>query len=182
MKKILFFMMAMLPLMFSGCSDDDEDKKKDELKFVQLQITSEDNTTPNGNAYIFKVSGYDLESDEPLSWAINYTPVLHYTFNGESEVMVPISKYGKLYHGDLVLNKKDGYSVYSFFWDELSSIYGQPKAGDEYLIFIELRNGTYAKVSKRFVIERNSVIKVRIPTCKDVSKFVDAEWSISDYR
>lgn len=64
----------------------------------------------------------------------------------------------------------------------LSSLYGIPKEGDEYLLFVRLYNGTYAKSSKRFVITKNSLITVKLPSCTDKSEFVNGEWSISDYK
>ena len=39
MKKILFFMMAMLPLMFIGCSDDDENDHKGQLVGMWVEDT-----------------------------------------------------------------------------------------------------------------------------------------------
>lgn len=180
MKKILFLML-LAPLFLSCSSDDDNEGKNDKLEFIQVKVTSEDAPAPNGNVYLFKVNGYALDSDKPNSWAVDYTPVLSYKDNGESESMLPISDYGTKTKGDLQLNEKDGYSVHSFYWNNLSSKYGKPEAGDEYLIFIELRNGTYARASKRFVITKNSLITVKLPTCTDKSKFVEGSWSISDY-
>lgn len=182
MKKILF-LLAMLPMfLFTACSSDDDEEQNNELEFIQIKVTSEDTPTPNGNVYLFKVSGYDITSDKPNRWTIDYTPILFYKYNGESETLFPISEYGKQSKGDLLLNEKEGCSVRSFFWYELSSQYGTPKAGDEYLIFIELRNGTYARATKRLTITKNSLITVKLPTCTDHSKFVEGEWTISDYR
>lgn len=96
--------------------------------------------------------------------------------------MTPISSYGSEREGDLLLNSDKGCSLYSIYWDDLALLYGTPKAGDEYLIFIELKNGTHVKASKRFIIERNSVITVKFPPCADQSDFVNAEWFISDYK
>lgn len=183
MKKILF-LMAILPiLIFTSCSSDsDEEDNDNDLEFIQVKVTSEDTPTPNGNIYLFKVNGYDIDSDIPNSWAIDYTPVLFYKYNGEDKSMIPISEYGQKYKGELLQNEKEGYSVHSIYWYELSSLYGTPKPGDEYLLFIQLRNGTYAKSSKRFVITKNSLITVKLPTCKDKSEFVDGVWTISDYE
>lgn len=179
MKKISFLMMAALLLV--GCSKDSEEKD-DGLKFIQIKVTSADTPTPNGNVYLFKVNGYNLEGDHPNSWTIDDTPFLSYKYNGESKTMLPISEYGSKYKGDLLLNEKEGYSAKSFYWNNLSSTYGTPIAGDEYLVFIELRNGTYARASKRFKINNNSQITVKLPTCTDKSRFVDGEWSIADYQ
>ena len=180
MKK-LFLLLFITPLLFISCSSDDDNEDNEELKFIQIRVTSEDTPTPNGNVYLFKVNGYDIESDQPNAWAIDYTPVLFYKHNGESKPMTPVSKYGSQSKGDLLISEKDGCSIHSIFWYELSSTYGAPKAGDEYLVFVDLRNGTYARASKRFTIKKNSTITIKLPTCKDKSQFVDAEWSIQDY-
>lgn len=179
MKQILFTVMTVLLLL--GCSKENEEKSN-ELEFIQVKVTSEDTPTPDGNIYLFKVSGYKIDSDRPNSWAIDNTPFLSYNYNGESKTMLPISEYGSKHKGDLLLNEKEGYSVESFYWNNLSSTYGTPTAGDEYLVFIELRNGTYARASKRFKINNNSQITVKLPTCTDKSRFVDGEWSIADYQ
>ncbi len=183
MRKILFLMATLSILMFTSCSSgSDEEDNDNNLKFIQVKVTSEDTPTPNGNIYLFKVNGYNIESDSPNSSAIDYTPVLFYKYNGEDKLMIPISEYGKKYKGELLLNEEEGYSVHSIYWYEPSSLYGTPKPGDEYLLFIQLRNGTYAKSSKRFIITKNSLITVKLPTCKDKSEFVDAVWTISDYE
>lgn len=182
MRKILFILATLPILLLTSCSSDSNNDNDEGLEFIQVRVTSEDTPTPNGNIYLFKVNGYELDSEEPNSWAIKDTPVLFYKHNGESETMLPISEYGSQNKGNLLLDEKEGYSAYSFYWHSLSSSYGTPKSGDEYLIFIELRNGTYARASKRFVITKNSLITVKLPTCTDKSKFVDGEWSISDYK
>ena len=96
--------------------------------------------------------------------------------------MYPISGYGSKYKGELLTDKEKGYSLHSIYWYELSSLYGTPKAGDEYLVFVNLNNGTYARASKRFVITKNSIIKVKLPSCTDKSEFVNAKWEILDYK
>lgn len=184
MKKLLFLLVIAFPLVFTSCSKDDENNNDNELKFIQIKVTSADTPTPNGNVYLFKVSGYNVNDDYPLFWSygnLAYTPTLSYKYNGEESAMLPVSEYGSKYKGDLLLSEKDGYSVHSIYWYNLSSLYGTPQIGDEYLIFVTLRNGTYAKASKRFIITKNSLITVKLPTCKDKSKFVDGEWTISDY-
>lgn len=184
MKKILF-VMAILPFFFASCSSDDDGDNAEGLEFVQIQVTSEDTPTPNGNVYLFKVSGHEIEDDNPLFWdwgKMAYIPTLSYKSNGESKSMLPISEYGKESKGDLLMNNDKGCSLETFYWDDLSSLYGTPKAGDEYLVFVALRNGTYAKASKRFVLTKNSIIRVKLPSCTDEAKFVNANWSISDYK
>lgn len=185
MKKILFLLATLPMIVFTACSSDDDDNKDNELKYIQIKVTSEDTPTPNGNVYLFKINGYNLDNDHPRFWdygKLAYTPTLSYKYNGEQSAMLPVSEYGSKYKGDLLLSEKDGYSVHSIYWSNLSSLYGTPKIGDEYLIFVTLRNGTYAKASKRFIITKNSLITVKLPTCKDKSEFVDGEWTISDYK
>lgn len=185
MKKILF-LLVMLPFFaLTSCSSDDENNQDNELKFIQIKVTSDDTPTPNGNVYLFKVNGYNIDDDYPSFWSygsLAYTPTLSYKYNGEESAMLPVSEYGKESKGNLLFKENEGCSIRSIYWYELSSRYGTPKAGDEYLVFVTLRNGTYAKASKRFVITKNSLITVKLPTCTDKSKFVEGKWTISDYK
>lgn len=186
MKRFCFLFVGIVFFMFSACSSgSDKEDEDDELEFIQLRVTSEDTPTPNGNVYLFKVNGYDIKSETPLFFNygdIAYTPTLTYKSNGEDKTMIPISEYGKKNKGDLLLNENEKYSTHTFYWYQLSSIYGTPKPGDEYLVFIVLRGDTYAKTSKRFTVTKNSKITVKLPTCKEESRFVEGEWSISDYK
>lgn len=185
MKKILFFLAIAFPLVFASCSKDDDEKQDSELEFIQIKVTSADTPTPNGNVYLFKVNGYNIDDDYPSFWSygsLAYTPTLSYKYNGEESAMLPVSEYGKERKGNLLFKENEKCSIHSIYWYELSSRYGIPKVGDEYLVFVTLRNGTYAKASKRFVITKNSLITVKLPTCTDKSKFVEGEWTISDYK
>lgn len=179
MKKIQFLLL-LFALVFTGCSSDDNENDS-KLDFIQIKVTSEDITAPNGYVYLYRVSGHDLTSDEPNIWGIEYSPSLFYNYNGEKKIMLPISKNGTKYNGDLLPDKDNGYSVHSIYWSELSSIHGTPQPGDEYLVFVHLTNGNYAKASKRFTINKNSLITIKLPACEE-SQFVDAEWTISDYK
>lgn len=182
MRKLISILGMMLLMFLYSCSSDDNESGSNQLEFIQILVTSEDTPTPNGHVYLFKIGGYEINDDKPNDWAIDYTPFLSYEYNGERRYMYPISEYGSKYRGDLLINKDKGYSVHTFYWSMLSSLYGIPKEGDEYLLFVRLYNGTYAKSSKRFVITKNSLITVKLPSCTDKSEFVNGEWSISDYK
>lgn len=182
MKKLLALIFVLSPLLLA-CSSDDEENS-DKLKFIQIQVVSEDTPTPKGNVYLYRVDGKDIKSDKPSQ--IAYSPLLWYNYNGESKSMSPISSYGSRSDGQLIMSPQKGYSSTSFYWNNLSVIYGAPQKGDEYLVYIELRDGNYARSSKRFTLTKNSLIKVKLPSHKEVEaskdNFFEGEWSIEDYK
>lgn len=179
MKKLLLLLLVV-PL-FISCGSGDEEKDGNNLEFIQVRVTSDSNATPNGNVYLFKVNGYDLVSDKPNSTSMEYDPFLSYKYNNETRYMSAISATGSKSKGDLIISEKYGSSVGSIFWDDLSSLYGVPKSGDEYILLVVLRTGKYERAYKRLTITKNSTISVHIPSSDDYSKYVDATWNISDY-
>jgi len=185
-QRFLCGVALLLPLCATSCSSDDDDddsSKSSELEYVQIQVTSESDVAPNGNVYLFKVTGYELESDRPLT-VLDYKPVLDYKYNGETKYLLPISKYGTKSGGDLLKMEDFNCSVASFYWSSLDTSYGTPKAGDEYIVYVKLRSGDYVKASKRFTITKNSTIKVYLEDADESAHttWVDGEWSISDYE
>ncbi|MEG2191445.1 MAG: hypothetical protein RRY05_08755 [Bacteroidales bacterium] len=170
MKKLILLCSL---LVFLACSKDSSNETND-LEYIQIRVNSDDINIPNGDVYLFKVSGYTITNDTPID--MDNIPVsLSYISNGENSYMLSVSDKSSLY-------KSENYSVTSINWEGLSSLYGTPKAGDEYLIYISLNNGTYARATKRFIITKNSIINVRLTTCKDYSKIVPATWTITDYK
>ncbi|MBP5359910.1 MAG: hypothetical protein J6129_00310, partial [Bacteroidaceae bacterium] len=157
-------MVAMLSVGFMSCNSDDDDKEKSSLDYIQVRVYSKDITAPNGNVYLFYVDGYvdKIKSMKPYT-TLDWTPLISYTYNRESKYMTPVSKYGTKSDGDLLVNEGKGYSVYSIYWNSLSSLYGIPKSGGKYVLLVELRNGVYLKAYKELTITKNSIVEVHFP-------------------
>lgn len=69
MKKILFFMLAALPLVFGSCSSDDGDKVNGTSNNIDVTITFDDNDIANGKdkrsytVYLISTEGYTLTTE-----------------------------------------------------------------------------------------------------------------------
>lgn len=180
MKKIL--LLSLLSLTLYSCSNDEDNQQK-ELQFIQVRVTSEGNVTPSGNVYLFRISGYDIKNYEPNCWIWEDTPLLFYkNRNGESDFMTPISDYGHSYSGKLLKSPERNCSLHAIYWDDLKSTYGKPKAGDEYLLLVNLSERPYSRAYKRLILTENSKITVTLPpTDTGYSDFVEASWKIEPY-
>lgn len=92
MKKILFFMMAMLPLMFIGCSDDDEGGDRGPVESIKNTSWKYSEEEIEHTQKEFK----DYENESLLKDLLNHCPDLKYTAgerkNAESKIITDLCK------------------------------------------------------------------------------------------
>lgn len=160
MKKLLLLLFTSVLLM--GCGSDDNEPEG--LKFVQVQVSTNDGLTAKGVSAIYYGEVTDCGNRDGLFYA-----------KSGSETVFAIG------NGNLVNGLNNTYSVKSFFFDELGTIYGRPTANMKYTIYVKISDSDYSY--KTFTIEdKNKQIKVRFPTPTGEAKFVQADWSIEDYK
>lgn len=164
MKKLLL-LLFIFPL-FISCSGDDEDKDNG-LAFVQIKVYMGDGSVLKGKSAIFYGKVTDCNNRDDLFFAKDS--------KGES-----VFSIGR---GDLVSGavNEDNSAVASFFWSNLGTIYGKPKPNQDYTIYIKLSDSNYSY--KTFNIEdKNKLITVKFPNKSGGAEFIEAEWSIEDYK
>ena len=184
MKYVLYVFATLFVIGLTSCSKDDDGEESPSLDYIQIRVFSEDALAPNGNVYLFYVENYinKISSMKP-STVIEWTPTISYTSNHESHIMTPVSKYGSKYKGDLLCCDEEGYSVYSIYWNKLSTLYGTPKPGGKYVLMVDLRSPIFPKAYRELTISKNSIVEVHFPKLSNPyeSGWVDAEFVVRDY-
>lgn len=170
MKNLISFFI--LSLLFFSCSSDENTSNNDELEFIQIKVTSTDASMPKGKIALLYLGDKNLESITVADGKIIGS-------TGSNEYIYPVSKKTE---GEDLVNGKDNYSIKSFYWNELSSLYGTPQPGKKYVVFIKLKEGKTPIAYKVFTISKNSSIDVHIPSASEYSEIVNADWKISDYH
>jgi hypothetical protein len=177
----LVLLIVLLCLLFSSCSkagDDTENK----LQFVQVNVTSDDSNTPTGIVALFYLgsskdyafASYDLKECPIVASSASGKIIGAYRNDGEQ--LFPISDVG----GNKLLSVGNK-GVCTFYWDNLSTLYGTPQAGGKYAIFIKLNCGNYPRAYKVITIDKNKKIDVHIPSASKSSECVEANWNMTDY-
>lgn len=131
MKKI-FIVLAMLPLMFS-CGSDDDDNKEDELYYLQV-ITKYDSGSeaPEGYVHVFYLdNAYPAESRAYFSGAD-----VCYMKDVNGEYIRPVYSKKLTKDKDLSTGLYKNTSTHAVYPNDLSSIYGTPDPKGKYLIAI----------------------------------------------
>ena len=178
MKKILF-LMVFLSGLFVGCSDDGDEEE--ELLYLQVKVTGEDNKEIYGNVYLFYIENHTNLQTPPRVNLIGdvYVPYIPYKgSDGDNHHMYPVSDWGKERDGELH-NFGDGYSVETFYWDKLSTLYGTPKKGCKYALCVVLEEYPHCYVYYEFTMEDRSVINMHIPDHDGYHEFIDADIEIT---
>lgn len=172
MRKSLFLLFAIL--FITGCSKDNDDNQK-ELQFIQVQISTENGTLPEGIVSVFYLNGYTI-NECPYKNPVTEAAI---AYDEKGKMVFPVSKL----EGDKMhKSESNGYSVATFYWDKLSSaIYGTPLANREYVVFIQLTNNDQQRAFKKITIDKNKRIKVKLPSSTEKKKEVNAQWTIEDY-
>lgn len=160
----------LLLLALSSCSTDEP--KISTLDFVRIQVTNQNVTVPDGYIYLFYLGDYDVTSVP--------RKIDDYVFavRSDGETIYPVSPISD---GKYKLGVSLDYSGRTFYWKELSTLYGTPKSG-KYLIFIKLTCDKFQSTYKVITINGNKLIKVNIPTSENFSEVVDSQWTITNDR
>jgi hypothetical protein len=178
MKKYLFIIGFVALLLFISCSKTNDVKEK-KIDFIQVKVTSDDSSTPSGIVALFylgndTINKYSLEACPNIAGYGSDRIV--YARRNDEELIYPISHVG----GDELFSSEN-YGVCTFYWNELSWLYGMPQVNGKYVIFIKLDCGKYPRAYKEFIIDGNKSINVHIPSASDYSDCVNADWKITDY-
>lgn len=176
MKKILFLMFAIANLAFVGCSDDDGANGK-KLDFIQIILKSDEVKAPEAVAALFYLNGMDIDGCPNMtgSWGDRMIAAPR---AGSSDYIFPITDVG----GEKFLVSKD-HSVNSIYWNELSSnLYGTPLAGGNYVVFVQMTEGSKSKAYLKLKIDSNKKITVHLPKANSIGAEVDAIWNVEDFK
>lgn len=174
MKKLLLLLLAF-PLFIACSSSSSDDDNKNELQYVRIKVTSDDAVSPTGIVALFYLGDEDITNIYYVGSLGIWDGTVVAT-RGDGESIFPVSKIS----GDKTVANKD-YSVHSFYWNELSSIYGIPQAGKKYAIFVQLGIGNKPRAYKVITIDKNKDIEVHLPSADKISQLVEANWIIKDF-
>ena len=160
MQKIKYLPFSLLLLFITSCEND----YNDEFNTIEVRLTTEDNISPEGNAYVFYL-GKNENLPEILDVKFDnesegrYCPFfVLYNWQGKSSVkFYPVSEYGDENAG--VLHRYTKYSYATFYVERLSQRYGVPQPGDVFIILISPYRVWEASSFIVVSIEKNCVIK-----------------------
>ncbi|GEM_PF-6421651 len=134
MKRILFFLLLIVPFVFISCSNDDD--KEEEPTMMGIKVISKFDTGdkgPEGRVYIF-----NLDNTHPKDLNPYFSGDICYLrdVNGESIFSIYEAKIGSDKDAS---GKYINSSTNAIYTDKLSYLYGKPEIKGKYLLVINVR-------------------------------------------